>query len=133
MFPKLFSVTSLDSLFSPCEPMRFGREIGFVTTTCDTRRNYFRNYFAFCSDFCCRGGERSIKLPQTRTQHTRTKDRTMTANETTRKPDSVVQTRDKFARMNGMFWEARFSHPTLGCIVLPYATRKEAEASRLKN
>jgi hypothetical protein len=44
----------------------------------------------------------------------------------------VVKTKDRYAKQAGLFWEARFAHPTLGTIVLPYATKAEAEASRLK-
>lgn len=48
------------------------------------------------------------------------------------KPAAVVQTKDKFAKLNGLYWEARFNHPRIGSVVLPFATRQEAADATLK-
>ena len=47
------------------------------------------------------------------------------------KPAAVVPTKDKFAKLNGMFWEARFNHPKIGSVVLPFATKAEAATATL--
>lgn len=46
-------------------------------------------------------------------------------------PNIVKLTSDKYARMNGLNWEARFFHPVIGLVVMPYKTRAEAEAATL--
>ncbi len=48
------------------------------------------------------------------------------------KPAAVVQTKDKFAKLNGLYWEARFNHPRIGLVVLPFETKAEAAAATLK-
>lgn len=48
------------------------------------------------------------------------------------KPAAVVPAKDKFAKLNGLFWEARFNHPKIGQVVLLFATRQEASEATLK-
>ena len=44
----------------------------------------------------------------------------------------VTRTSDRYAKAAGLWFEARFNHPRIGLVVLPYATFAEAAASRLK-